>query len=248
MKIAVFCANYNMPEKADALWHGVMDNTKADVDFYLVDNASDLVPPAKNTNVFIKDRNRQTTAAWLTGLQTAKEAGVDYFAYVFCITSASISNHSGDVISPLLGVLQDDENAVGVHPALTLDSTTSWTHLITRGGYKPRKTWMIDNIFSMYRADWFDSIGWFDSDLRYAWGIDLETCWKARLEKRSLWVQESVQIRKVTDIAYSMNRMNMTADERRKRAGENMAIVLEHKYGPHWWDAMTKQNVTEDML
>ena len=34
---------------------------------------------------------------------------------------------------------------------------------------------MIDNIFSMYKAAWFDSIGWFDPQLRYAWGIDLET-------------------------------------------------------------------------
>jgi len=237
-----------MPERADALWHGVTSKTKTPVDFYLVDNASDIAEPAQHTNVWIKPKNRQTTAAWLEGLKAAKKSGHEYFAYVFCITSTDIPETTGDVITPLVQVLQDDGNAVGVHPALTTDSTTSWTQLITRGGECPRQTWMIDNIFSMYRAEWFDGIGWFDPELIYAWGIDLETCWRARLEGRSLWVHEGVKVRKITDIAYNMNRMNMSADDRRRRAGENMMIVLERKYGPQWWDAMTKQNVTVDIM
>jgi hypothetical protein len=81
--------------------------------------------------------------------------------------------------------------------------------------------------------------------LRYAWGIDLETCFLARSQGRSLWVHEGVRIRKVTDIAYRMERMRMSAEERRHLAGQNMEIVLERKYGPQWrW--MMYESLIED--
>jgi hypothetical protein len=106
---------------------------------------------------------------------------------------------------------------------------------------------MIDNIFSMYRADWFDRIGWFDKDLRYAWGIDLETGWIARRDGRGLYVHEGARVRKVTDIAYRMERMRMSGDERQRLAGQNMSFVLEQKYGPGWWGLMTKEFITAEM-
>lgn len=245
-KVAIFIANYNMPERADALYEYIDRRTAWETDIYLVDNCSDLVPPAVNTNVWIQTRNRQTTAAWLTGLKEAKKHG-EYFAYCFAITSADFPEDAGDPISPLAEFLQSNDNAVGIHPALTPDSTTSWTHLITRGGDQPRRTFMIDNIFSMYRSDWFDSIGWFDPELRYAWGIDLETCWKARSQGRELYVHEGIHIRKVTDIGYRMERMRMSADERSRLAGQNMTIVLERKYGSQWWNRMNHEYVTDEM-
>lgn len=247
-KVAVFIANFNMPEKADALYEYIEAHAKHPTDIYLIDNASDLVPPARHSNVFITPHNKQTTAAWLEGLRTAT-AKEKYFAYVFCITSADFPETAGDPITPLVELLQQNSNAVGVHAALTADSTTSWTHLITRGNEgETRRTWFIDNIFSMYRADWFDSIGWFDPDLRYAWGVDLETCWKARQQGRGLYVHEGVQIRKVTDIAYQMDRMRMSADERRQLAGTNMSIILERKYGPDWHLMMYSQYIEREML
>lgn len=259
-KVAVFIANYNMPERADALYEHIAMYSATPVDIYLVDNASDLVDPAVHTNVRISPYNKQTTAAWLEGLREAQRHG-KYFAYVFCITSADFPADAGDPITPLVELLQLPMNIVGVHPALTPDSSTSWTHLITRGpgfnlspktngetsgellllgsrGYA-RRTWMIDNIFSMYRADWFDSIGGFDPDLRYAWGVDLETCYKARQQGLALYVHEGVQIRKVTNVAYKMERMGMSADERSRLAGENMAFYLSRKYGDDWWNVMT---------
>lgn len=232
-KVAVFIANFNMCEAADALYEYIERHTKWDTDIYLVDNASDLVPPAEHTNVWIKPRNKQTTAAWLEGLREAEKCG-PYFAYVFAITSTSFPDIEQDPITPMAELLQQNNNAVGVHAALTSDSTTSWSHLITRGGDQPRRTWFLDNIFSMYRAEWFDSIGRFDPELRYAWGIDLETCWIARSQGRELYVHEGVQVRKVTDIAYQLDRMRMSADERRALAGQNMEIILSRKYGDNW--------------
>ena len=137
----------------------------------------------------------------------------------------------------------DDHEAVGVHPALTEDSTTALKHLITRGGSEPRRTWMIDNIASLYRADWFNEIGRFDPDMTYAWGIDQETCFLARQQGRSLWVHEGVKVKKVTDIGYAMNRMNMSAEERRQNAYNNMRDVLSRKYGEDYWSRMLNENV-----
>ena len=138
---------------------------------------------------------------------------------------------SFDPLAPMVAKLQNDDQAVGVHNALTADSTTAWTHLKTRGGIGCRETWMIDNISSLYRADWFDSIGRFDPELKYAWGIDLETCYLARKSGRTLWVCEDAPVRKTTNIGYTMNRMNMSADERTRLARANMIEVLERKYG-----------------
>lgn len=245
-KVAVFIANYNMAERADALYEHIDRHSCWETDIYVVDNCSDLMEPSVYTNVWIKPRNRQTTAAWLEGLKEAQKNG-KYFAYVFAITSADFPPDAGDPITPMAELLQSNPRAVGVHPALTEDSTTSWEQLITRGGDQPRRTFMIDNIFSMYRADWFDSIGWFDPELRYAWGIDLETGWKARQQGRELYVHEGVRIRKVTNIAYRMERMRMSADERSRLAGQNMAIVLERKYGAMWWNRMVHEYVTDEM-
>jgi hypothetical protein len=243
-KVAVFITNYNMPERSDALYEYIDRHSAWETDIYLVDNGSDIQPPAVHTTTWM-EKNRQTTAGWLTGLKAAQKVG-KYLAYSFMITSADFERIHQDPISPMAEFLEENPEAVGVHAALTADSTTSWNHLLTRGGNEPRRTWFFDNIFSMYRADWFDSIGWFDPDLRYAWGIDLETCWTARQQGRGLYVHEGVKIRKITDIAYGMNRMNMSADERRQRAGENMAIVLEQKYGPDWWNIMTNQFVESE--
>jgi GT2 family glycosyltransferase len=243
-RVAALITNYNMPERADALYEHIDRHSAWPTDIYLIDNASDLQEPAVNTNVWIKPNNKQTTGGWLEGLKHTKKQG-EYFAYLFLITSADFPATTGDPISPLAELLQKNRNAVGVHPALTIDSTTSWIHLITRGGSEPRRTWFIDNICSMYRADWFDSIGWFDPELRYAWGIDLETCWIARSQQKELYVHEGVQIRKVTDIAYRMERMRMSADERSHLAGQNMAIILGRKYGPEWWKRMTEENVED---
>lgn len=180
----------------------------------------------------------------------------DYFAekykirfdtYTFVITSA-IPVDGTDFITPCVEFLENNPDAVGVHPALTEDSTTAWKHLITRGGTEPRRTWFIDNIASTYRADWFDDIGRFDPEMIYAWGIDQDTCIQARRQNRSLWVHEGCRIKKTTDIGYNMGRMNMGADERRTLAYNNMRDVMSRKYGSNWNTLMRNENVEKEWL
>ena len=229
-KIAAIITNYNMPERTDALVSYIRKHCQVfPVDVVVVDNGSDLEKPSKYTTVRL-EKNVQTTGGWLAGLDSLKDR--HYFGYWFLITSTEFVNGvTYDPIMPMVSKLIDDDQAVGVHSALTTDSTTAWKHLITRGGIGCRQTWMLDNISCLYRADWFDSIGRFDPELIYAWGVDLETCYKARQQRRTLWVCEDTKCKKVTDIGYTMNRMNMTADRRRELARENMVSVLTKKYG-----------------
>jgi hypothetical protein len=164
MKVAVIITNYNMPERTDNLCD-MLALSDYPHNVIVVDNGSDIKPPSKHTTVRL-DKNVQTTGGWLDGLDSLTD---DYFAYMFMITSAEIPRQVNDLIASLASVLHNDNNAVGVHPALTIDSTTAWDHLLDRGTNGIRQTWMIDNICSMYRADWFDSIGRFDPAMIYAW-------------------------------------------------------------------------------
>ncbi len=233
-RVAAFVVNFNMQERTDALCEYIAANVKTPIDVIVIDNGSDIKLPSKYTALRL-DENIQTTNGWLMGLHyadcLAAKRGTPYFAYWFLITSAEFTE--GDPLTPMVLTMQGDPAIVGVHPTLTADSTTSWEHLKT-----PGETWMIDNIASLYRADWFDAIGRFDPCLTYAWGIDLETCWKARKEGRKLWVQENSHVKKITNIGYRMNRMNMTASQREQKAGAQMAAVLSQRYGPNWWHRM----------
>jgi GT2 family glycosyltransferase len=225
---AAFIVNYNMPERADALYTHIETFSKSPVDIYLIDNGSNEQPPAANTNYWIEN-NVQTTAGWVNCLKDTRQK---YDYYWFLITSAEFIEPF-DPLTPMVKMMQANENIVGVHPALTKDSTSAWTHLFTLGKY-PRFVWMIDNIASLYRADWFDSIGGFDTRFIYAWGIDLETAYIARKQNRRLVVCEDVLIRKETDIGYKLDRMGMTSEQRRELARANMEAVFTEKYGHNW--------------
>ena len=244
-KVAIFIVNFNMPERADALAAHIQQTVKWPYELFMIDNGSDQCPPSKYTTVYLEN-NIQTTGGWLVGLENADKSHQNWLAYWFLITSAEFTQDYADPLSSMAGLLFEDNDAVGVHPALTADSTTAWTHLISRnGGLKPRRTWMIDNIASLWRADWFDANDRFDPALKYAWGIDLETCLKARQQGRSLWVDERSWIKKVTNIGYDMGRMNMNASIREQLAGANMADVLSGRYGPNWWDRMLNEGVSD---
>lgn len=243
-KVAVFIINYNMPEKTDSLYEYLKKNGEYPIDIYVIDNGSDLASKSRYTNVFI-EKNVQTTGGWLRGLEEADKKPYKYFAYMFLITSAEFTKESKGPVASMAEILHNDSNAVGVHASLTKNSTTYWNHLKNRKTESYRRTWFIDNIASLYRADWFDSIGRFDKDLIYAWGIDLETCYKARKQKRGIYIDDRIQVRKITNIGYKMKRMNMTSTQREILAGKNMKKILLKKYGAQWERKMLYDYVEE---
>lgn len=250
-RVAIIVVNYNMPEATDAIASHIATHVSHPHDLIVVDNGSDICAPSGFTNVLLPD-NVQTTGGWLAGLAHADHlaASTPYFAYWFIITSMRFLPDASalpiDPLSPLVNYLASDPNAVAIHPSLTSSSTTAWAHLKNRGTSHPRRTWTIDNIASLYRADWFDAIGRFDPSFIYAWGIDLEACYLARLHGRGIYVHDGVTIHKTTDVAYSMERMNMTADNRRHLASSNMAYVMERKYGANWNRMMREDYVEEE--
>lgn len=265
LKIAVILPNYNMPEAAERTYADLEGSAQADL--YIIDNGSDLVDPAEHTRVLIP-KNCQTTGAFMHGIAAANKSGVDYIAYCFMITSTSMNggsrqgDRSGNVgargIASAVNIFQRAPNLVGYSPTLTKSSTTAWKHMFARP-FQPksppvtllsgqRPTWMIDNICAFWRKDWFDSIGQFDLKMTYAWGIDLETSWKARSQGRDIVLDDFWQVHKDTDVGYDMGRMNMTAEERTANARAEMAEVLGKKYGPNWSHIMRTQFVTEEML
>ncbi len=247
--VAIIIPNYNMKESADALCDYISANVLWPYELIVVDNASDIMPPSRRTALAVTE-NIQTTAAWLLGLSyaehLARKKHEKFFAYWFLITSASFpADQHADMLTPVIKLMANNWGIAGVHHALTPDSTTHWTHLIDRGTSAPRRTWMLDNISVVYRAEWFDSIGRFDPRLYMAWGIDLETSYLARMEGKSLWIYDGLNVRKTTNIAYQMNRMHMSADERAIVATRNMSEVLTLKYGPNW-EAIIKESYIDE--
>ena len=252
-KVAIILPNYNMPEAADAIAEGLFEYDNAGMaDLYVVDNGSDLRAPADNTTVRLP-YNCQTTAGFLAGIAAANKSGIDYIAYCFMITSTRWDDKLG--IDHAIHLFGTNKNVVGYSPALTQESTTAWDHMKVRNHLDSeenilpfqRPTWMIDNICAFWRKDWFDNIGWFDPKLTYAWGIDLETSYKARKDLRSIIIDDYWTVHKTTDIAYDMDRMNMTAHERRINARAEMETVLEARYGPSWERIIREHYVTEAM-
>jgi len=250
--VALILTNYNMPERTDALVKYLSQNCKWPIDFYVVDNGSDLVKPSRHTHTFLTE-NKQTCGGWTAGLYAAKDTERaygqrKYLAYWIMITSAEFVPESGDPLTPMCEFLLSDPDAAIIHPALTEDSTTTWIQMLTTGGIEPRRTFMVDNIAALYRADWFDMIGWFDRDLTFAWGVDLESCWKARSQGLSIWIDERVRVKKVTDIGYKMDRMNMTRDERFKLAADEAKEVLTNKYGPDFLNKLRYEHTEDEWL
>ena len=235
-----------MLERADYMYSYVQRYSNYPLDFILVDNGSDQVPPAYFTT-FRLPANVQTCRGWLAGLKFAdileESYGEPYFAYVIAITSATLvggEDHVGEMVRFLL----EHEDAVGIMPALTEDSDIEvWKQMNARGGSTPRQTWGLDMIFTMWRADWFNSIGRLDRNLIYAWGTSEETSWKARKADRSLWIHEGLRVKKEQDIGYRMDRMGMPVEERRRLGMENVCEVMNEKYGTDWMERLTNEYV-----
>lgn len=253
-RVAVIIANYNMPERANQIVTSISNlDQNYPLDIILVDNGSDQVPPSQYTTLFLA-KNVQTTNAWLCGLNYADSLEVNesfkYLSYVFVITSAEVVPQmipDQGLITPMADSLQSDPDLVGVHPALTVDSTTHWKQLIVQYPPKIRQTNMIDNIFSMYRADWFNSIGRFDRELTFAWGIDLETSYLARKQGKKLVVLDGVLVRKISNIGYQMKRMGMTAEDRFKLASQQMNEKMTRKYGQNWGTEFNQYTIEENV-
>lgn len=248
MSVAIIIVNYNMTEKADKLVENLKETVKYPHDIILVDNGSDIVEKSKYTTLSLS-KNVQTTNGWLMGLYYADSLEIinkkKYFAYCFVITSCSPVETKKDIIETMINVMKTDDNVVGVHPSLSPNTTTYWKKMKNDGTTNKYELSFIDNIFSCYRASWFNKIGRFNKNLTYAWGIDIETGHFAKIQNKKIILDCSIQVRKDTNIGYTLNRMNMSASDREKNASIEMVKYFLNTYGPYYNKIINTDIVTK---
>ena len=80
----------------------------------------------------------------------------------------------------MIKTLKEDTNIVGVHP----------------GNKKMNKeeVFFIKNIFSCYRATWFNSVGRFQKNEKDTWGVDIELGIFAFINKKKLIIDHSLEM------------------------------------------------------
>ena len=234
-RTAIIIVNYNMPEQTDALVEHIQKTVKLPHDLIVVDNGSDLVEPSEHST-FIIPENVQTTQGFLQGLEYADSLRHDYFAYWLIITSAEFMvNDFRDPLEILLSTLEDDPLAYAVQPSMIFDGDEAWSSMLSpRGKNKARRVWGIDYISTLFRTPKFNEIGRFRGELTMMWGVPGECNWKARKNGWHIYVHDRYTMMKHTNIGYDMDRMNMTAAERRELASAESDRILEPLYGKHY--------------
>ena len=155
-----------------------------DHDIILIDNGIDSEKDSGkdsiNYSIRIK-RKIETISAWNMGLEYVdnleKINNQKYFAYCFVSTSNVIDK---DIVSKMIKTLKEDTNIVGVHP----------------GNKKMNKeeVFFIKNIFSCYRATWFNNVGRFQKNEKDTWGVDIELGIFAFINKKKLIIDHSLEM------------------------------------------------------
>lgn len=238
-RVAAIVVNYNMVERADNIAEGIKKYVKWPVDVIVVDNGSDLKdsPPSKHTAIRL-EANVQTTNGWLMGVEYAKALshayGYCYMAYWIWITTSEYVEKK-DILTPMAEAMIADPQIVGVAPYLSADSLPkTWPQLYRQKGAKDtdvKDVNFLDNLATLWRAEWFDSIGVFDPDELRGFGVDTENSYLARLSGRRVVVHQGVSIRKTSGVAYKMKRMNANGAKRGDVATKEMRNCLGFRYG-----------------
>jgi len=235
-KTAIIICNYNMPERTDALCEHILSTVNEPYDLIVVDNGSDLVEPSKHTTLVIPE-NKQTGGGFWEGIEYADSLG-KYKYYWLMITSAEFySNDLRDPLKPLIEVLDSDDLAFCVQPSIKFVSNEAWSRwLEPRKRPLPRRVWGVDYISTLFRAEYFHNIGGFRKELPMMWGAIGECNYKARKAGYHLYVHDGYTMRKITNIGYTMERMNMSSTDRKNLATKQADGVLIPIYGKNYRD------------
>ena len=244
-RVAFIITNYNMPERTDQIVENIRKKVKWPVDIIVVDNGSDLEQQSKYTTLRL-GKNVQTSNGWLVGLQYAKSLAaarkICYFAYWIWITTCLYDETQNDILTPLAQFLLDNPKAAAIGPAISNNDNT-WAHLKkVKGQNTPRKVKYVDELGVLWRASFFDSIGWFDPDELRGFGVDIESGYLARYSGRDVYIHDGVTIKKNSGIAYKMKRMNANGGERGKLALAEMHMCLKRRYTDAYYGALRTEN------
>jgi hypothetical protein len=232
-RIALILTNYNMPERTDAIAEHLRFTVNYPIDYYIVDNGSDLVKPSKYTTVRL-EKNKQVTGGFLAGVDAAVKSGNEYLAYWFMITSAKFIDI--DWIDPLdyLIPTMKKPDTFAVSPSVNFPKHCAWEPWMAPRDKGVRRIWGMDYICALISAEKYHALGGFRPELIYMWGVPGEMNWKARKNGWKLYINDDYTIEKYTDIGYEMDRMNMSAEDRRFLASKNSDDILNPIYGEEY--------------
>ena len=232
-KVAIIIVNYNMLEKTDQIIENLNKTVKYPHDIILVDNGSNFINESKYTSLRLQ-KNVQTNNGWLMGLHYADSLEIinneKYFAYCFVLTSVKLIETEKDIIETMINTMKKDDNVVGVHPSLTTSSLTHRETMINTPDKGIEHLFFIDNIFSCYRASWFNKIGRFNSKLTFDWGIDIETGYFADIDNKKILLDNTIKIEKDTEYKTNIdNAINQINNYFSEKYGSDYSNLLYKK-------------------
>jgi hypothetical protein len=234
-RVAIIIPNGGMSEVTHTLCEHVERNTKSLYDLVVVNNPlGDYFGP--NTLDYVSPLGM--TQAIIKGLEYISNNLHDIFAYWLITTSIEFM-FDEDYLTPMLNCMIARPEVVMVSPAT---NDMAWDSMKQNPTRTHRNTWGVDNVCLLIRKDWFDSVGWYDPDLKMGWGTTLETCWKARRDNKKIVVMDHLMIKWNDGIAHKMGRRQGVDRATHNRfASEEMASVLGQKYGGAWLKKMTTE-------
>lgn len=220
--------SFNMAEAALRLRNAFDKHNRT---YVIVDNGSN--PPLSIADIRL-ETNVRTTHGWMMGKHYADALAAVYGheidAYWFISTSSELVGDM-DHVGMMEEALADHPDAVMIQPAWVGD-LTAWTHKLNEQQYEDGlHEAKLAGPACVIRKSWFDEIGGFNPRLTHSWGLDFEL---SKLAEKRMLRHDGVQMRIVENIAYQMGRMNMTSQERKTGAREEMISVLSEDYGPEW--------------
>ena len=234
--IAVLIANYNMGEVADNWVEHLKKTTKWPIEIIVADNGSENKLRAKHS-VIGWTPNLGHAACFNLGFEyierLERTRGEKFLGYLIISTSTiPISTEdTKDLITPMAKFLLANPDASIVNASHDQNSGTPYQKLFNLNQNGARKVGFVETGFALFRADWFNLYGGFETKFYYNWGTDVDWCFRAYLSGYSVWVHDEVVITKDQDNGFKSNRFEMSANERVMKSSLDMNKVLDEKYG-----------------
>ena len=226
--IAITIVNYNVPELTDSLVRYLLWKVKVDYKLHVVDNGSDKELISKYTTLRI-DTNRNKLGGLLTGMHVAAKDNPTYYWNIS--TNMQFIPTDYDPANELVSSLNVIENAVAIIPYWR-GECPDWTHQTFY-----RKENSISHqvkrvgIYSLFNAEWLDSVGWFDPCLTSTWGTDFELKYLARKQNKVFLVHDIIGYDITKSSVTKLNRGNTDLTNYQKECNDEMERVMQRKYG-----------------
>jgi glycosyltransferase involved in cell wall biosynthesis len=242
-KVAIILVNYNMKEKTEKIIKHLEKTIKQPYDLITVDNGSDEKEKI-NATINLKN-NIHITNGILVALNYADTLETfnkeKYFGYSIIDSNIEFVNDD-DILTSMVNTMKNDINIVGISPTLTQDSKTTWNIFKQDKNKEKENVYFIQDQFSLYRASWFNK-NRYTSELKYGWGIDIETGYRAYRDHKKMLIDNSLVLKYNDSKNYSK--------KSNKEKGDDMNLYFIKKYGTDYSkviykNVLNKSDYTKD--